>query len=109
MGRDRFTGVWGSSFPRRQHRVRSRVSILVIRVIRKNHKDMSQPNAHVICSNKFDVPLCRRASPDTENARLVVGSVGDVVASMIIVTLVSNKTHPVTEYFQFPLHRTWFS
>ena len=89
--------------------MRSRVSILVIRVIRKNHKDMSQPNAHVICSNEFDVPLCRRASPDAENACLVIGCVGDIVASMIMVTLVSNETHPVTECFEFPLHRTQFS
>ena len=101
--------MWGSSFRRLQHRVRSRVSILVIRVIRNDYNDMSQPNAHVICSDKFDVPLCMCASPDTENARLVIGRVGDVVASMIIVTLVSNKTHPVTECFEFPLHRTWFS
>ena len=82
--------MWGSSFRRLQHRVRSRVSILVIQAIRNDYKDISQLNVHVICSDKFDVPLCRRASPDTENARLVISRVGNVVASMIIVTLVSN-------------------
>jgi hypothetical protein len=55
------------------------------------------------------VPLSRRASPNAENGCLVVGCVGDVVASMIMVTLVSNKIHPVTDYFEFPLHRTRFS
>ena len=95
-----------SSFQRLQHRVRSRVCILVILVIRKNHEDILQRNSHVICSNRFDVPLSRCSSPDAENACLVVGGVGDVVASMIMVTLVSNKMHPITDYFEFPLHRT---
>ena len=92
-----YTGVWGSSFQRLQHRVRSRVCILVTLVIRKDYKDMSQPNPHVIFSNKFDVPFSGCASPDAENGCLVVGCVDDVVASMIMVTLVSNKIHPITD------------
>ena len=81
----------------------------MILVIRKDYKDILQPNSHVICSDRFDVPLSRRASPNAENACLVVGCVGDIVASMIMVTLVSNKIHPITDYFEFPLHRTRFS
>src|ERR1700722_11139876 len=104
-----YTGVWGSSFQRLQHRVRSRVCILVILVIRKNYKDMSRPNPHVIFSNKFDVPFSGRASPDAENGCLVGVYVDAVVASMIMVTMVSNKIHPITDCFEFPLHRTRFS
>ena len=101
--------MWGTSFQRLQHRIRSRVCILVISIIRKNHKDILQSNLHVICSNRFDVPLSRRANPNAENACLVVGCVGDIVASMIMVTLVSNEIHPITDYFEFPLDRTQFS
>ena len=64
---------------------------------------MSEPNAHVICPNKFNVPLSRRASPNAENACLVVGCVGNVVASMIMMTLVSKNICPVTDSFEFPL------
>src|ERR1700722_20578125 len=90
-----YTGVWGSSFQRLQHRVRSRVCILGILVIRKDYKDMSQPNSHVIFPNKFDVPFSGRASPNAENGCLVVGCVDDVVASMIMVTLVRIRYIPL--------------
>jgi len=64
---------------------------------------MAQPNAHVIGFNEFDMPLSRRARPDTQDVCLVIGCVGGVVASMIMVTSISHKNHPVTDQFEFPL------
>jgi hypothetical protein len=58
---------------------------------------MAQPNAHVIGFDRLDVPLSRRARPDAQDVRLVIGCVGGVVASMIVVTLISQKNHPVAD------------
>ena len=64
---------------------------------RETVKGMAEPNAHVIGFNEFDMPLSRPARPNTHDGRLVIGCVGGVVASMIMVTSISQKNHPVTD------------
>jgi len=59
--------------------------------------DMLQFNAHVIGVDKFDMPFSRRASPDAQHVRLVICCVGRVVASMIVMTLISQNKVSVTD------------
>ena len=54
-------------------------------------------NAHVIGFDKFDMPFSRRARPDAQHVRLVICCVGRVVASMIMITLISQKKVSVAD------------
>jgi hypothetical protein len=58
---------------------------------------MLQCNAHVIGFDKFDMPFSRLASPGAQHVRLVIRRVGGVVASMIIMTPISQKKVSVTD------------
>ena len=52
-------------------------------------RDMLQVNAHIICFDKFDMPFHRQANHDAQHIRLVICCVGGVIASMIMMTLIS--------------------
>ena len=54
-------------------------------------------DAHVICFDTFDMPFSRLASPDAQHVRLVICCVGRVVASMIMMALISQKKVSVTD------------
>ena len=54
-------------------------------------------DAHVICFDTFDMPFSRFAGPDAQHVRLVVCCVGGVVASMIMITLISQKKVSVAD------------
>src|ERR1700722_15825502 len=69
-------------------------------------KDMFRFNAHVIGFDMFDMPFSRRANPDAQHVRLVICCVGGVVASMIMITLISQKEVSVTDSFEMPLRQT---
>ena len=58
---------------------------------------MLQFNAHIIGFDKFDTPFHRRANPDAQHVRLVSCCVGGVVASMIMMTLISQDIVSVAE------------
>ena len=75
----------------------------------KTVREMLRFNAHVIGFDKFDMPFSRRASPDAQHVRLVICCVGRVVASMIMMTLISQKNVSVADEFEIPLHQTRFS
>jgi len=60
-------------------------------------KDMLRFNAHIIGFNKFDMPFHRRANPDAQHVRLVICCVGGVVASMIMMTLISQDIVSVAD------------
>jgi hypothetical protein len=60
-------------------------------------KDMLRFNAHIIGFDKFDMPFHRRADPDAQHVRLVICCVGRVVASMILMTLISQNKVSVTD------------
>ena len=60
-------------------------------------KDMLRFNAHIIGFDKFDIPFHRRANPDAQHVRLVICCVGRVVASMIVMTLISQNKISVTD------------
>ena len=63
-------------------------------------------NAHVIGFDKFDMPFSERARPDAKHVRPVICCVCRVVASMIMMTLISQKEVSVTDQFEMPLRQT---
>jgi len=54
-------------------------------------------NAYVIGFDKFDMPFSRCAHPDAQHIHLVICCIGRVVASMIMIALISKKEVSVTD------------